>query len=67
MGYVHGSVSGSPCGFYGGADLCGAAGSPVVSSHNDSLCGRGGRLALVCQAMANLKCSGSEWSVEDNG
>ena len=30
MGYAHGSVSSSPCGFYGGADLCGAAGSPVV-------------------------------------
>ena len=30
MGYTHGSVSTSPCGFYGGADLCGAAGSPVV-------------------------------------
>ena len=31
MGYDFGSVSSSPCGFYGGADLCGAAGSPVVS------------------------------------
>lgn len=30
MGYAHGSVSSSPCGFYGGEDLCGAAGSPVV-------------------------------------
>ena len=30
MGYAHGSVSSSPCRFYGGADLCGAAGSPVV-------------------------------------
>jgi len=45
MGYSRGSVSSSPCGFYGGADLCGAAGSPV--------------------AMADLKCSGSEWSVEE--
>lgn len=45
MGYAHGSISSSPCGFYGGADLCGAAGSPV--------------------AMADLKCSGSEWSVEE--
>ena len=32
MGYAHGSVSSSPCGFYGGADLCGAVGSPVVGS-----------------------------------
>ena len=31
MGYDFGSVSSSPCGFYGGADICGAAGSPVVS------------------------------------
>merc|ERR1719203_2395057 len=45
MGYSHGSVSASPCGFYGGADLCGAAGSPV--------------------AMADLRCSGSEWSIEE--
>jgi len=33
MGYAYGSVSTSPCGFYGGADLCGAAGSPVVHNH----------------------------------
>jgi len=45
MGYSRGSVSSSPCGFYGGTDLCGAVGSPV--------------------AMADLKCSGSEWSVEE--
>lgn len=45
MGYAHGSISSSPCGFYGGADLCGAAGGPV--------------------AMADLTCSGSEWSVEE--
>jgi hypothetical protein len=31
MGYTHGSISTSPCGFYGGSDLCAAAGSPVVS------------------------------------
>lgn len=30
MGYAHGSVGSSACGFYGGADLCGSAGSPVV-------------------------------------
>lgn len=45
MGYGHGSISSSPCRFYGGADLCGAAGSPV--------------------AMADLKCSGLEWGVEE--
>jgi len=45
MGYARGSVSSSPCGFYGGADLCGAPGSPV--------------------AMADLRCSGAEWSVEE--
>merc|ERR1711865_976845 len=45
MGYAHGSISSSPCSFYGGADLCGAAGTPV--------------------AMADLKCSGSEWSVDE--
>jgi hypothetical protein len=32
MGYARGSVSSSPCGFYGGADLCGAPGSPVACS-----------------------------------
>jgi len=45
MGYAHGSVGSSPCGFYGGADLCGSAGSPV--------------------AMADLQCTGSEWSIEE--
>lgn len=45
MGYTHGSISTSPCGFYGGSDLCAAVGSPV--------------------AMSNLKCVGSEWSVEE--
>jgi len=45
MGFARGSVSSSPCGFYGGADVCGAQGSPV--------------------AMADLTCSGSEWSVEE--
>jgi len=30
MGYAVGSISSSPCNFYGGADLCGAKGSPVV-------------------------------------
>ena len=30
LGYSYGSVSTSPCGFYGGANLCGAPGSPVV-------------------------------------
>ena len=30
MGYTHGAVSSSPCGFYGGAYLCGVPGSPVV-------------------------------------
>lgn len=32
MGYKHGSISTSPCGFYGGSDLCAAAGSPVAMS-----------------------------------
>merc|ERR1711879_139224 len=45
LGYSYGSVSTSPCGFYGGANLCGAPGSPV--------------------AMADLICSGSEWSLEE--
>merc|ERR1712072_190587 len=45
MGYAQGAVTSSPCGFYGGADLCGAAGTPV--------------------AMADLKCTGAEWSVEE--
>ena len=31
MGYAHGSISSSPCSFYGGVDLCGASGTPVVS------------------------------------
>lgn len=30
MGFAYGSISNSPCGFYGGADVCGAAGTPVV-------------------------------------
>jgi len=30
LGYAHGSVSSSPCGFYGGANLCGAPGTPVA-------------------------------------
>ena len=30
MGYAVGSMSSSPCNFYGGADLCGAKGAPVV-------------------------------------
>ena len=30
LGYAHGSISSSPCGFYGGANLCGAPGTPVV-------------------------------------
>ena len=30
MGYAVGSISSSPCNFYGGADLCGAKGAPVV-------------------------------------
>lgn len=45
LGFAHGTVSTSPCGFYGTSDLCGAAGSPV--------------------AMADLTCSGSEWSLEE--
>ena len=32
LGYMHGSVGGSSCGCYGGADLCGAEGTPVVSA-----------------------------------
>ena len=32
LGFAHGTVSTSPCGFYGTADLCGAAGSPVESA-----------------------------------
>ena len=45
LGYAHGSIGSSSCSFYGGADLCGAAGDPV--------------------AMADLRCSGAEWSVEE--
>jgi hypothetical protein len=30
VGYTHGSLSTSPCGFYGGVDLCGAVGSSVA-------------------------------------
>ena len=32
LGFAHGTVSTSPCGFYGTSDLCGAAGSPVESA-----------------------------------
>lgn len=32
LGFAHGTVSTSPCGFYGTTDLCGAVGSPVESS-----------------------------------
>jgi len=32
MGYAVGSISSSPCNFYGGADLCGAKGAPVAMS-----------------------------------
>ena len=31
LGYAHGSVSSSGCGSYGGSDLCGATGTPVVA------------------------------------
>ena len=34
LGYMHGSVSSSSCRFYGGADLCGATGAPVVSANS---------------------------------
>lgn len=30
LGYAHGSMSSSTCSFYGGANLCGAAGTPVA-------------------------------------
>ena len=33
LGYTHGIVSSSPCAFYGAANMCGAPGSPVVTSH----------------------------------
>lgn len=45
LGYTHGSVSTTPCAFYGAADLCGAVGTPV--------------------AISDLKCSGSEWTLEE--
>ena len=45
MGYKGGVVSSTPCSFYGGANVCGAAASPV--------------------AMADLKCIGTEWSLQD--
>ncbi len=67
MGYAHGSVSSSPCGFYGAADLCGAAGSPVAGSLLQRFNSHSLQAARVCKAMADLKCSGSEWSVEDKG
>lgn len=43
LGYDFGSVSTSPCGSYGGANLCGAAGSPVAMS---SLACEGGELDI---------------------
>jgi len=30
LGFAYGTVSSSPCGFYGASNLCGAPGSPVV-------------------------------------
>mmetsp|Transcript_56149 Transcript_56149/g.89063 ORF Transcript_56149/g.89063 Transcript_56149/m.89063 type:complete len:280 (-) Transcript_56149:27-866(-) len=45
LGFAYGTVSSSPCGFYGASNLCGAPGSPVV--------------------MADLTCTGSEWSLEE--
>jgi hypothetical protein len=38
IGYAHGSISSSPCSFYGGADLCGAAGTPVERPSFAILC-----------------------------
>jgi len=43
LGYDFGSVSTSPCGSYGGADLCGAVGSPVAMSN---LACKGGELDI---------------------
>jgi hypothetical protein len=33
LGFAHGTVSTSPCGFYGATNLCGAPGSPVARAH----------------------------------
>ncbi|CAK9095683.1 Neurotrypsin (Serine protease 12) [Durusdinium trenchii] len=47
LGYDYGVASSSSCAQYGGASVCGAAGSPVAAK--------------------NLKCSGSEMSVDECG
>lgn len=47
LGYDYGVASPSSCAQYGGASMCGAAGSPVAAK--------------------NLKCSGSEMSVDECG
>lgn len=44
MGFDHGAVGSSPCGSYGGADLCGALGTPVAMK---SLSCTGGELDLA--------------------
>lgn len=41
LGYDHGTLSSSPCSAYGGSDLCGSVGSPVVK-----VSCRGGELSL---------------------
>ena len=46
MGFDFGTVSSSPCGAYGGSDVCGAAGSPVALG---SLTCRGGELDWVSE------------------
>ena len=33
LGFAYGTVSSSPCGFYGAANLCGTPGSPVARTH----------------------------------
>ena len=33
LGFAYGTVSSSPCGFYGAANLCGTLGSPVARAH----------------------------------
>lgn len=54
QGYDHGSVGSSPCSSYGGTNLCGKLGSPIVMK--DLQCGGG-----------ELELSGCKWTAADEG
>ena len=54
LGYGSGVASDSPCGSYGGSDICGAPGSPVAMQ------------SLTCTG-AELAVSECEWSAADAG